>query len=95
MTIESKPCPFCGEMPLVRQLDKGQVMVTCVNDHCMQIDGQAPMGYITHNWNTRPIEDWYLAKIADLEAKLLEAAHNAMSQASKLQDRIAQLEAKQ
>ena len=62
---ELKPCPFCGEHQLPDSEDDGNVPyesgMSKVCDFCSAT--------VTHNWNTRPIEDELNKRIAELEAE--------------------------
>ena len=62
---ELKPCPFCGNEPVV----EGN-LVACNNLNCPTHDNYwtDPMIFTCDQWNTRPIEDELQARIAELEA---------------------------
>ena len=60
---EIKPCPFCGNDPVV----EGN-LVACNNLNCPTHDNYwtDPMIFTCDQWNTRPIEDALHARIAEL-----------------------------
>lgn len=62
---ELKPCPFCGNEPVV----EGN-LVACNNLNCPTHDNYwtDPMIFTCDQWNTRPIEDALNKRIAELEA---------------------------
>ena len=64
---ELKPCPFCGSMNIRKPIgEDGWMCKTC-----------GSKGFV--DWNTRPIEDALLARIAELEefiGKLIEAGES-------------------
>lgn len=62
---ELKPCPFCGNEPVV----EGN-LVACNNLNCPTYDNYwtDPMIFTCDQWNTRPIEYALNARIAELEA---------------------------
>ena len=63
---ELRPCPFCGNEPVV----EGN-LVACNNLNCPTHDNYwtDPMIFTCDQWNTRPIEDELHARIARLEAE--------------------------
>lgn len=64
---ELKPCPFCGNEPVV----EGN-LVACNNLNCPTHDNYwtDPMIFTCDQWNTRPIEDELRARIAELEGEI-------------------------
>ena len=73
MSEELRPCPFCGNEPVV----EGN-LVACNNLNCPTHDNYwtDPMIFTCDQWNSRPIEDALNARIAELEHrnKVLEDA---------------------
>ena len=66
MSEELRPCPFCGNEPVV----EGN-LVACNNLNCPTYDNYwtDPMIFTCDQWNTRPIEDALQSRIAELEAE--------------------------
>lgn len=66
---ESKPCPFCGNEPVV----EGN-LVACNNLNCPTHDNYwtDPMIFTCDQWNTRPLEDALNKRIARAK-ELLDA----------------------
>lgn len=73
--IELKPCPFCGQAPIVvtKEYKLSQTImaendITCDNDSCIMW----PRFYTLDDWNTRPIEDQLRAALAASEARAVQ-----------------------
>jgi hypothetical protein len=67
INMDTKPCPFCGQIPSVWTFE-GREVVECKNDSC-------PLYYeytgsiFLDIWNTRPVEDEKDKIIAALREK--------------------------
>ena len=109
MSEELRPCPFCGNEPVV----EGN-LVACNNLNCPTYDNYwtDPMIFTCDQWNTRPIEDTLQAENEWLKEELqqektrsqlnLEAEERRMlnityycAEIDRLNARIAELEAAQ
>lgn len=70
MSIELRPCPFCGETEGMTYVPfHGEYEVRCSS---CQSRGPSPRTTSNHSieaWNTRPIEDALNNRIAELESK--------------------------
>lgn len=66
---ELKPCPFCGEMPML--FDRPCYYYQCIKEKCqgqeMSWNNTAQEALVS--WNTRPIEDALQSRIAEMEAE--------------------------
>ena len=76
---ELKPCPFCNIPPASKtsKID-GKEYYSCFNADCPNVS------WLTADeWNTRPIEDAFQSRIAELEAECASLGvrlHDEMSQ---------------
>lgn len=71
MSEELKRCPFCGEHQLPDSEGDGNVPY----ESGMSKECDFCSATVTHNWNTRPIEDALQARIAKL-VNLVEVQHD-------------------
>ncbi len=89
--INLKPCPFCGEEQPKKVRGDGNVPYESGMSRSCYFCGAA----VTHNWNTRPIEDALNNRIAELEAEndmLQKYNDGAIDEIDALQARIANIE---
>ena len=71
MSKELRPCPFCGEKVTLDYRvmpNRKHWFITCDCCGMMYQDTLSQRKYVKDGWNSRPIEDNLIARIAELES---------------------------